>query len=98
MRSGDVRVGDLDEDQESADEGVGNSDEDQGSDDKEDEEDVEDVSEEEEEAADNAVEKNGKKKAEKIKLPHSPLVTEWIVPLIKLVITVKPNLSNQDLQ
>ncbi len=41
--------------------------------------------------------KKKKKKKKKERKPHTPLSSDWIVPLIKDVISVKPNSSNADL-
>jgi hypothetical protein len=104
IRSGDDQVGELDEvpdDNYYEDDGDNddNNNDNEERDDNEDDEDVDDDQQHDEDDGGAGDEKkSSKKKKKKERKLHMPLSSDWIVPLIKDVISVKPNSSNADLR
>ena len=86
VRSGDNNVGDLDDIEDTDSEYEDNGEDDEGDDDDDDDYDV-----------DNDTKKVMKNTKSERKL-RSPLFSVWLVPLIKSVITMKPNTSNKNLR
>lgn len=93
IRSGDDQVGELDE---VADDEYYEDDEE--IDDNEDEEDVDDDDKQHDEDDGGAGDEKKSSKKKKERKLRTPLSSDWIVPLIKDVISVKPNTSNADLR
>jgi hypothetical protein len=91
IRSGDDQVGELDE--------VPDDNYYVDDDDNDDDEDVDDDKQHDEDDGGAGDEKkSSKKKKKKERKLRTPLSLDWIVPLIKDVISVKPNTSNADLR
>ncbi len=105
VRSGDDGVGDLDEvpddnyykDDCDDDEKKNDNEGDDNEDDLEDDDD-DDAKDHEDDVADDGKKSSKKKKKKKKPMVRTPLASDWIVPLIKDVISVKPNTSNADLR
>ena len=109
IRSGDDQVGELDEvpDDDYYEDDGNNDDKDNDDnkevDENEDDEDVDDDNQHDEDDVGAGDEKTSSKKKKKKKKKkerklRTPLSSDWIVPLIKNVIAVKPNSSNADLR